>query len=93
MVTADNNILIIELGKENNDYVAISDVLDLDKLKIERLEERKDRSLIEMVITKQGLIFDSKNKTVVKFANEDMADEFLHYLFNYKSNIVGMMSK
>lgn len=92
IVTVDNNILLVELG-ENNDYHVVVDVLNLDKLKVEKLEERKDRSILDLVIVKQGLIFDSKNKNTVKFGNEDMADEFLHYLYNYKSTIIGMISK
>lgn len=93
VITADGNILIVEknaLSEPEN----IDCVLKLQQIKIQKNDDRKDRSILDVVEITPGIILNSKTKLTLKFDTEDMAEEFLHYVYNYfNTSVISASSK
>jgi len=85
--TGDANILLVERN-EDGQLVKVDSILKLHLIKIQKLEERKERNIIEVTETTPGIFLDSKTRVTLKFDNEDMAEEFLHYVFNFYNSII-----
>lgn len=82
MVTADANVLVVEKNAEG-DFENIDLTLKMQRIKIQKNDERRDRSIVDLAEISPGLILNSKKSVTLKFDNEDMAEEFLHYVYNY----------
>jgi hypothetical protein len=92
IITADGNILIVDKNA-HHEQEEVNQTLKLQQVKIQKSEDKKDRSILEIVETVPGIILNSKTKLTLKFDNEDMAEEFIHYVYNYFNSSLIIASK
>ena len=82
VVTIDSHVVVLEKSSDGETYDAFK-TLKLQNMKIVSKEEKKDYSIVDILEVIPGLIIDSKTKLSLKFNNEDSAEEFRHYIYNY----------
>ena len=76
--TIDNNLLIFDEPK-SEDYNPANFCLKMDGIQVLQRDEEK---MAEITAKVTGFLFDSKNRFVFKFENNDKVEEFVNY-FNF----------